>query len=83
MPVVYPNPFSDRFEVVINAETPGKYKFELVDLMGSRVYKEDRSVSISSFQTFKVFELNRLSAGLYIIRITHPDGETKLKIVKW
>jgi hypothetical protein len=83
MPVAYPNPFSDRFEVVINAETPGKYSLEVVDFVGSRVYKEDRNINVSSFQTFNLNGLNRLAAGLYIVRINHPDGITQLKMVKW
>ncbi|CAN5374897.1 S8 family serine peptidase [soil metagenome] len=83
MPVVYPNPFNDKFEVVINAETPGKYNFEVVDVMGSRVYKEDRTVSVSSFQTFNPNGLGRLAPGLYLVRITHPEGTTKVKVVKW
>ncbi len=83
MPVVYPNPFNDQVQVVINAETSGKYRFELIDLVGSRIYKEDRNVSVSSYQTFDVGGLSKLSPGLYIVRITHPEGETKLKIVKW
>lgn len=83
MPVVYPNPFKDSYEVTIMAETPGKYKFEMVDLMGARVYKEERTVAVSSYQTFKLTELDRLAAGLYLIRIQHPNGTTKLKVVKW
>lgn len=83
MPVIYPNPFKDRVEVVINAETTGKYKLELIDLMGSRVYKEDRNVTVSSYQTFTINDLDRLGAGMYVVRITHPEGTTKLKIVKW
>lgn len=83
MPVVYPNPFKDRFEVVINAEDEGKYMLEMVDLMGSRVYKEERNVNVSSYQTFTINELGRISAGMYVVRITHPGGILKLKVVKW
>lgn len=83
MPVIFPNPFNDRVEIVLNAEITGKYKLEMVDLMGSRVYKEDRNVSVSSFQTYTITDLGRLAPGLYIVRVTYPAGTIKLKIVKW
>lgn len=83
MPVVYPNPFKDRFEVVINAEEEGNYKLEMVDLMGSRVYKEERNINVSSYQTFTINELGRISSGMYVVRITYPGGILKLKVVKW
>ncbi len=83
MPVVYPNPFKDRVELVINADEIGTYNFEMVDLMGSRIYKEERNVGVSSYQTFTVTELGRISAGMYVIRLTYPGGNVKLKVVKW
>ncbi len=83
MPVVFPNPFNDRFEVVINAETVGKYLIEVVDLMGSRLYKEERNVSASSYQTFNPSGFGRVATGMYIVRITHPEGTTEVKVVKW
>lgn len=83
MPVLYPNPFRDRYEVVINAEEVGNYKLEMVDLMGSRVFVTERNVEVSSYQTFAVTDLGRIAAGMYVVRITYPGGIVKLKLVKW
>jgi hypothetical protein len=83
MPVVYPNPFVDKVDIVLNAEITGNYKLEMVDLMGSRVYTEDRNVSVASYQTYTLTDLGRLASGLYVVRITYPAGTIKVKIVKY
>jgi hypothetical protein len=83
MPVVYPNPFVDKVDIVLNAEITGNYKLEMVDLMGSRVYTEDRNVSVASYQTYTLTDLGRLASGLYVVRITYPAGTVKLKILKY
>jgi hypothetical protein len=83
MPVVYPNPFVDKVDIVLNAEITGNYKLEMVDLMGSRIYTEDRNVSVASYQTYTLTDLGRVASGLYVVRITYPAGTVKLKILKY
>lgn len=73
---VYPNPFSDRINLVLPEEVKGNYTFSVTDLTGRTVYTNTQSDKSFSWNT------SFLSEGVYIISIENNGTITAKKMIK-
>jgi len=67
---VWPNPASGWLRV----ECPGPFEASLLDLAGRQLASQRGSDALT-------LELSALPAGLYLLRVLHPDGATSLERV--
>jgi hypothetical protein len=58
---VYPNPATDRLEVNYTAQSAQKTSFEIINLVGSKVYSKSLQAAESSFN----LNISNLNAGIY------------------
>ena len=70
---VYPNPFDGH--IVIELEKAGDFELRLTNLQGQSLYKAQHTNAQS-------IHLEDLPRGLYIYKITTPDGIKQGKIIK-
>lgn len=82
LPVVYPNPFSDKLNVMIMAETPGVYHVEVYDSYGSRLYVEERYITVKRYSNFDLSMLSTYPNGMYVVRIRHGEEIQNVKVIK-
>lgn len=81
-PVAYPNPFTDKFSVLVYAQTEGNYSVEVFDPYGQQVYSEDRYISSTRYSNFDLPLMDSLPAGMYIIRVRYESRTHLLKVIK-
>lgn len=77
---VYPNPTVASFEVSTYFNTATVLKLELVDLRGSVINSEEILTSAGDFA--RTLDLEGMPAGIYLVKMTTPDGVALKKIVK-
>ncbi len=79
----YPNPFADKVDFNLDASTigiNGLAQVQLLDMTGRVVRQQSLAVQNASLT---LNDLSNLRSGLYMARITLPDGSTKtLRIQK-
>ncbi len=68
---VYPNPSNDNITIV-SAELSGSAKFELADMIGRVVYKEQRTMN--SGQPVTLALNGKLAQGTYSLRMITDNG---------
>jgi hypothetical protein len=75
--VASPNPFTDKLAFSFNGTTPGDgtAQVTLVDMAGRTVHEQRIALSSASMS---LNDLGSLRAGLYVARITLPDGSAKM-----
>ncbi|MBK9289120.1 MAG: PQQ-dependent sugar dehydrogenase [Flavobacteriales bacterium] len=66
--IVYPDPANDAFNVSWDQRTAGTVSMDLLDPLGRPVMHRSLSVGRAAL------DVAGLSAGLYIVRLTFPDG---------
>lgn len=81
-PVAYPNPFTDKFSVLVYAATEGNYEVEVYDPYGRGIYSEDRYISSTRYTNFDLPMMDSLPAGMYIIRVRYESRTFLLKAIK-
>lgn len=81
-PVAYPNPFTDKFSVLVYAQNKGNYEVEVFDPYGQLVYSEDRYISSIRYSNFDLPLMDSLSSGMYIIRVRYESRTFLLKVIK-
>ena len=74
---LYPNPASDEFRVMVSSNKVGTGKISVVDASGKTVLQSDFPVTegINS----KDVNIANLASGIYMITITMPDKQVRLK----
>lgn len=80
-----PNPFSDKTSIVIssNFQFPTKISFELFDVMGNEIYRDDSKVITDYLEIELNTDLLNLKHGAYFYRVQFEDQSiTKKMMVK-
>ena len=79
---VYPNPVADVCEVEYTLQQAGEVSFALYNLQGkllqSEVTRKEQSVGTHHHQ----LQLAHLPQGIYVLRISHRNGHSTVKLVK-
>lgn len=79
---LYPNPLRDHSSLEILLQVPGKVKVELFDLSGSRMDVLFEGMLEAGISHIEATGLNtRLQQGVYLIRITHPQGINTIRLL--
>ena len=78
---VYPNPFADRLNIVFNNEMAGPIKLEIFNSNGKLIEIIRDEWLPSGKQDFH-FNGAGLSSGIYLIRLTTPNGVIRKKILR-
>ncbi|WP_210513606.1 T9SS type A sorting domain-containing protein [Hymenobacter terricola] len=80
----YPNPFTsgDELKLDVQSAASGKGQLRITDMTGRTIRQEAIDVA-SGVTTMTVSNFGSLKAGVYLVRVSLPSGETKnLKVVK-
>ena len=72
---IFPNPFKDNFNVIINPEHTALGVFQLYDSFGKLYFMKQVSLQKGQIQNIKFDKLQPLHKGVYIIKFT--DGQSK------
>jgi hypothetical protein len=75
--VLYPNPNSGRFVLKGNALAGEVLKLEIINAMGQLVYKDE--VVTEHNTLYKEIDMQQVSAGIYMLKITGRTGATLLR----
>ncbi len=78
---VYPNPFTDNFDITFYSDKKQTIQFELYDISGRSIFKEEKIVNANSSSTFN-YNDEVLSNGVYILRAITPTKVYYRKLVK-
>jgi len=76
---VYPNPFSQQFNVELNTSINGLMSLDVFDLSGRRVYTETLMSPAAGVMTVSP---PALSSGIYIMKVTANNSSQYFKIAK-
>ena len=82
--VAYPNPFTmgNELKLDVQSAATGKGQLLITDMAGRTLRQEVIDVQ-SGITSLSVSNFGEMKAGLYLLRMTLPSGETKnLKVVK-
>lgn len=75
---IYPNPASNELYIQVDGDRTSNYKIEFISPSGLTVEQAEIIQSNSFTQRFNV---NRMQAGMYFIRISNSRGDTLIKKV--
>ncbi|MBI1286670.1 MAG: PKD domain-containing protein [Flavobacteriales bacterium] len=78
-PVIFPNPTSERFNILIDSKERSTVSFNVIDPMGKVVMGRVLKVSVGS-NRFDV-DIEQLSAGTYVIQLRSGDETHSLPLV--
>ncbi|MDO7850004.1 T9SS type A sorting domain-containing protein [Hymenobacter convexus] len=82
--VAYPNPYNanDELHIAVESNDAGKGTLRITDMTGRTVREESIELN-KGLSDMPVNGVKELKAGVYMVRVTLPSGETKtLKVVK-
>lgn len=74
---LFPNPNKGSFTITCNSNTDDNMNIEVFDLNGRTVFTETWNVSAGL--NSKNMELSKLSNGIYITRLSSPNGSAMIK----
>lgn len=77
---VFPNPAKDRLTVGINGENTEGVSIELIDGQG-KVISTPVNVFSENRQVLTEFDTQRISSGLYLLKIIHSKNITTKKVI--
>ena len=76
---VYPNPVNDVLNINLNAK--GDYQVSIIDMVGNEVLSLN-GYNKNKFSPIRIEELNLLTRGMYLVRITYNGEDTIVKLIK-
>ena len=79
---VYPNPFSNGFDISFVDWKGEKVLFSLFDIAGRKIIDEQISTT-SSTSTLAIKNLEKLSSGVYILTAQTPRQTYSVKVIKY
>ncbi|MGZ6523332.1 MAG: S8 family serine peptidase [Bacteroidia bacterium] len=79
---VYPNPFTNSFELNFYSSKKQTVQIELLDVSGREIFKEEKNVNGNSNNQFSLSELEKFSKGIYLLRLITPEKTYFKKVVK-
>jgi Zn-dependent metalloprotease len=76
----FPNPVDDGLTISFNMESAGETYLQVFDLMGRQVHAEafDAMQGENSLE----YSMAGLPAGTYLLRLSFPEGQAALKVMK-
>lgn len=77
---VYPNPFTDQFTIEMVFEDDTQTEIAIYDMKGTLIDRPFSGLSESSF--ILDYNTEKLSAGLYFVRVTTPTKARVFKMAK-
>ncbi len=78
---IYPNPAKDFINLSYNGSISGTLNIQIIDNKGAAV--DSRRLNVVSGNSVNRINIERLSAGVYMLRYTTPEGEiSNVKFVK-
>jgi hypothetical protein len=81
VPLLGPNPFTDKLSLYLSVEEAQVIKISLTDVAGA-IIKEIRLSAAKGTNSFMINELQHLPQGLYIVNITTIEKSSQHKILK-
>lgn len=78
---IYPGPFIDKVNVVVSSDTRATSKVDLFDNTGKLLISQ-QSVLNKGITNLSIDNLDRLSAGMYIIKVQAGDMVVTKRIIK-
>lgn len=78
---VFPNPYSDSYQVSFNAATDGDATIEMADIQGRVILSETSSVTAGN-NSIPMNNVGTVNAGIYFVRVTKDGETTVIKLVK-
>ncbi len=78
--VVWPNPFEDILTIYGNFATTENINISVYNLMGENIYSIDQPTNSGLFR--EEFELNNLSAGIYLMKVSQGNKTWTTKVLK-
>ena len=79
---VFPNPFTDQLSIQFYNVNLNDISFELSDIVGRILYKNTGTLSPHSLNTIEFNNLQDVSNGIYILKISTSLNEYKRLVVK-
>ena len=76
-----PHPVVGSLDVQFDLPAAGDVRLEGFDVRGRRAFAESRSYGSAGRQSFRVSDTNRLSAGVYFVRLTNDDRTIERRLV--
>ncbi len=76
---LYPNPSAGRFTLELLGEPTPELTLALSDATGRTAY--ETKVRFDAGELKRRFEWPQLPAGMYVLRVLHPDGAVRLPVV--
>ena len=77
---VFPNPVSDELVVQLTGANSGKVDLRLFSIQGQLLHRQHHFAPQDQFQAR--LSTAELPAGLYLLKLSHPEGELLRRIVK-
>ncbi|MDF2436273.1 MAG: serine protease [Bacteroidota bacterium] len=79
---VYPNPFSNTFEINFYSTVIQSVKVELYDISGRKISSMLKTMEMNTGNRFSISEATHLSPGMYILQIHTSKGTYTKKLVR-
>ncbi|MFI5135191.1 MAG: CotH kinase family protein, partial [Chitinophagales bacterium] len=82
---IYPNPFTDHLSILLKLSDSNDIKIDLMNLLGENVFSMEKKFQAgSSVLQLNNSELENLSAGIYLLKISDSENkiEFSVKLVK-
>lgn len=70
---VYPNPANDVLYLQLGVHGTGVYSFEMMNMQGQLIYKEERTVLSNERYSIR-FDVKDLPSGAYFFKVNSPSG---------
>ena len=77
---IWPNPVADQLTLNISDADPGAYQVSIVDMQGRILV--NRPVQLGAGENQERFDVSRLNAGHYFLRLTDGEGVATRKVLK-
>lgn len=79
---IYPNPFYNNIYLMFSSLYSKQVVVELFDINGQRLYYDKDEIRNSGYNSIVIDNLDYLSDGLYLVRLTSGDKVTSCKVLK-
>lgn len=78
----FPNPFNDQLQISFYSSAKELVEIVLIDVEGREIVRQIKSVNANSNNTISINELNKISKGVYILRLVTAEKTFFKKIIK-
>ena len=78
---VFPNPFENNLNLVINSSINTNAQIEIIDVQGKMVYQNTIRLT-QGFNSYSMNDLSALPNGTYIIQVNNNENIQTIKINK-